>query len=142
MSGETEERPSGWTVDTLKVHFDDLRRDDKEAVRAALASADKANDKYQRDAEAWRAQANEWRAAMNDRERDYPTRRELLAEIATVVASIDAQRAQIAAVERQVNAMVEQKKGFSSAGTTLTASVGFVLALLSIASTVIVIVSR
>jgi Fe2+ transport system protein B len=36
---------SDWTVDTLKEHIESLRTDDKEAIAAALAAAEKAVDK-------------------------------------------------------------------------------------------------
>lgn len=42
MSGETESRPSGWSVDTLKEHFDQRFRDQEKAVAAAVAASDKA----------------------------------------------------------------------------------------------------
>lgn len=42
MSGETAKQESGWTVDTLKQHFDELREADQTALKAALASAEKA----------------------------------------------------------------------------------------------------
>lgn len=35
MSGETARQESGWSVDTLKHHFDDLRQADKDALAIA-----------------------------------------------------------------------------------------------------------
>ena len=34
-----------WTIQTLKEHLEDLRKDDKQAIDAALAAAEKAVDK-------------------------------------------------------------------------------------------------
>lgn len=42
MSGETERAPSGWTVDTLKQHFDQRFRDQEQAVAAAVTAASTA----------------------------------------------------------------------------------------------------
>lgn len=36
MSGETARQESGWTVDTLKQHYDKLREADQRALEAAL----------------------------------------------------------------------------------------------------------
>lgn len=69
MSGETAKAESGWTVDTLKAHFDDLREADQRALQAALASAEKATIKTEQADEKYRASQNEWRGALQDRER-------------------------------------------------------------------------
>ena len=74
-------------VVSLKEHFDALfmaleKRNDQrftdqqEAVRAALASAERAVEKAEINAEKWRMNANEWRGAMNDRERSLMPRSE------------------------------------------------------------------
>jgi len=92
MSGETEKAQSAWTVDTLLAHIerrlDDLEKhvdavingnddrydqrfgDQQEAVKAALASAEKAVAVAEANAEKWRMNANEWRGAMDDREKN------------------------------------------------------------------------
>lgn len=49
----------------------------QEAVAAALAAAKEAVVTAEVHAEKWRLAANEWRGAMNDRERQFPTRKEL-----------------------------------------------------------------
>jgi len=49
----------------------------EKAVDAALAAQEKAVQVAEQNAERWRMSANEWRAAMNDRERQFPTRKEL-----------------------------------------------------------------
>ena len=40
MSGETEEHVSGWTTDTLKAHFDDLRRTDGNNIEQRFKAAE------------------------------------------------------------------------------------------------------
>jgi hypothetical protein len=57
-------------------------------VSAALASAEKAVDKAEAGSEKWRASANEWRAAMNDRERDFLSRKEFYSIVVTAVAVV------------------------------------------------------
>jgi len=42
MSGETAKQESGWTVDTLKQHYDQRFADSETAVSAALVSQEKA----------------------------------------------------------------------------------------------------
>ena len=76
---------SGWTVDTLHAHFKTMmdERDkryealsvaQKEAVEAALSSAQRAVDKAEGIAERWRQNANEWRSAMTDKDKLYLTK--------------------------------------------------------------------
>lgn len=73
---------AGWTLDTLKDHFDDMRRADKEAVTTALNAAEKAvaaamaaSEKAILKAETAsdkRAEAsNEIRAAMIDQQKTF-----------------------------------------------------------------------
>jgi len=77
----------GWTLESLKTHFEAIIKandkrykqrfeDQDSAVKAALASAEKAVAREQENSEKWRASANEWRGAMNDRERDLMPRTE------------------------------------------------------------------
>jgi hypothetical protein len=77
MSGETAERESGWTTDTLKYHFDTLRATDLKnieqrfsaaegAVRQALESADKASTKADNATEKRFEGVNEFRATLSD----------------------------------------------------------------------------
>lgn len=77
--GETGKEPSGWSIDTLRSHIEqmfveqDKRYEQRfvaqeNAVEKALESIGKATDKSERDIERWRAASNEWRNAMDDRE--------------------------------------------------------------------------
>lgn len=95
MSGETERSQSAWTTDTLKEYFDQRFLDQKEAVNAALAAAERAVEKAELNAEKWRQNANEWRGAMNDRERNLMPRAEAEKSIAANAEKIDALQARI-----------------------------------------------
>jgi len=79
MPNDTAKGTSGWTVETLYVHFTALLNeaekkneqrfiDQEKAVKAALNAAEQAVNKAEHNAEKWRASANEWRQAMDDRE--------------------------------------------------------------------------
>lgn len=82
MSFDTAKGTTGWTVETIFVHFTALLiaqeaksqqrfADQEKAVQAALAAAEKAVNKAETNAEKWRDNANEWRGAMSDRERNF-----------------------------------------------------------------------
>jgi len=91
MTGETDDKPSGWTVDTLKAHFEQRLRDlesrleeryatqtkametalaaAQKAVETAMTSAEKAVTKAEMANEKRFEAANEWRGQSADRER-------------------------------------------------------------------------
>ena len=77
MSGETENNVSGWTVDTLKAHFDTLRSTDltniekrfvaaEERTTLALTAADRAVVKAETATEKRFDAVNEFRATLAD----------------------------------------------------------------------------
>ena len=77
MSGETGASESGWSVDTLKAHFDTLRTTDQDtinrrfisaeqAVKQALDNADKASTKADSAMEKRFDNTNEWRGTLED----------------------------------------------------------------------------
>jgi hypothetical protein len=125
VPGETEEKPSGWTVDTLSAHFQSLlnqydrryteRFDAQEkavlaalasaekAVAAALASAERASGVLEVQSKEWRAAANEWRGAMADRERDYPTRTEVLSIEKGLLVKLDSTIDRLDKLERRID---------------------------------------
>jgi hypothetical protein len=84
-AGETKTNVSGWSVDTLHEHirsvmderdarYSQLSNAQKDAVNAALSSAERAVEKAENIAEKWRQNANEWRAAMSDKDKLYLTK--------------------------------------------------------------------
>lgn len=74
---DTAKGTSGWTTETLYVHFMALLEaserknqqqfsDAKEAVKAALDAAQKAVDKAERALVGWKESQNEWRGTIAD----------------------------------------------------------------------------
>ena len=60
---------NGWTIETLKEHFEKILEEKDKAINIALAAAKEAVGVAEKNAEKWRDSANEWRGAMNDREK-------------------------------------------------------------------------
>lgn len=79
---------SEWTIETLKAHFDELRKADIEATKIALAAAKEAVQIAENNAEKWRQNANEWRGAMNDKDKNFITRREVWIALVAVIGII------------------------------------------------------
>lgn len=94
----------------------------KEAVAAALASADKATAKAEQNAEKWRESANEWRGAMSDRDRELPSRR----EVEAMNAAFDAR---LAIVEKAVDHGAGRTEGIRITAGALAGSIASVVAL-------------
>jgi uncharacterized protein YhaN len=87
----------GWTIDSLKQHFDQRLVDQDKAVQAALVAAEKAvsaalvaaeraRETAETNAEKWRQNANEWRGAMTDREAKFVLKTEMESEIKALQA--------------------------------------------------------
>jgi hypothetical protein len=72
----------------LKEYIDKISEADKKAVNVALIASEKAVDKAEANTRDWQKTANEWRGAMNDRERDFLTRKEFYTMIVTAVTVI------------------------------------------------------
>jgi hypothetical protein len=62
---------NGWTIHTLKEHFETLLAEKDKAVNIALNAAKEAVQVAEKNAEKWRDNANEWRGAMTDREKTF-----------------------------------------------------------------------
>jgi hypothetical protein len=73
---------------SLKEYVDTRLASDAKAVEAALAAAKEAVAIAEQNSQRWRTNANEWRGAMSDRERDFLTRKEFYAIVATAAAVI------------------------------------------------------
>ena len=54
-----------WTIDSLKEHFDDLRKADQEAVKVLADNFEKRM-----------ANTNEWRGAVNDQQKNFADKAE------------------------------------------------------------------
>jgi len=70
---------TGWTIETLKEHFEKILAEKDKAINIALAAAKEAVGVAEKNAEKWRDAANEWRGAMTDREQTFMARSEFVA---------------------------------------------------------------
>lgn len=138
----------------LKDHFDALFsalekrndqrfKDQQEAVKAALASAERAVEKAEVNAEKWRMNANEWRGAMNDRERNLMPRSE--AEKSTQansekIAALESRFArEIADIRAIQSESVGDKKGRTSQQQLFFALPAVLLTLMMIAGVIVAV---
>lgn len=99
MSGETEQHPSAWTIDSLRTHFFDIinERDERykqrftdleTALRAALAASEKAIGKAEASTERRFDSVNEFRQTLSDQATTFMTRVEANALIARTTERI------------------------------------------------------
>lgn len=66
---------NGWTLDTLKTHFDDLRKADQEAIKILANNFEKRMDN-----------TNEWRGVIERLLTTYVTKGAAYSAMATVIA--------------------------------------------------------
>jgi hypothetical protein len=78
----------GWTVETLKEHYDRVFAQQEKAVEAALAAAEKAVSKAEDAAEKRFESVNEFRQTLSDQTATFLTRKEALAALTAMVAVI------------------------------------------------------
>jgi|SRR5580765_1323769 len=124
----TSKGTSGWTIETLYVHFTSLMEEHEKAVRAALASAETAVNKAEYNSEKWRDSANEWRQAMDDREVKFLPRTEYAS---AHQAMID----RVGALENRVTKNEGTGQGLKQGWGYLIAAVALVMTLLGIFAT-------
>lgn len=79
MAGETGEKVSGWTVDTLKEHMTQRFADQDKAVQAALLAAKEAVLKAEVASEKRFESVNEFRQQLSDQTNTFLTRNEYAA---------------------------------------------------------------
>jgi len=116
---------SGWTLETLYIHFTALLNGQKEAVSTALTSAETAVNKAEYNSEKWRDSANEWRQAMDDREVKFLPRTEYTS---AHQALID----RIGMLENRVTKGEGTGQGLKQGWGFLVAAAGLVLVLIGI----------
>jgi hypothetical protein len=68
VAGGDQNNPDGWTFSTLYKHVTMLSDAQKDAVKTAMASAQKAVDKAEAAQQLRNDAQNEWRAAMKDQQ--------------------------------------------------------------------------
>lgn len=121
MSGETRESVSGWTTDTIKTHFDDLRDTDngntekrfdlaEKAVAAALAAAEKASDKADKATEKRFDGVNEFRQTLSDQAATLLSRVEYTAAHRPLIDRIDALAGRIERIEGRGSGITDASK--------------------------------
>lgn len=92
MSGETQQQESGWTVDTLKAHYDQRFIDQDKAVQAALTAAKEATLKAEDASNKRFDSVNEFRSTLSDQvntflpRREYDARHETLEKLVTEIS--------------------------------------------------------
>ena len=136
MSGETEERPSGWSVDTLRQHLSEMaaerdkRLDQRIDYEAKLAEErDKRYEQRflaQESATAYMRQVtNEFRGQLADQQSTFITRTETLARAQSNADKIDALATRIDRTEGR-------STGLNAGWGWLIGAVGLIGALISI----------
>lgn len=126
MSGETSRDESGWTVDTLKMHFDDLRQADKDALKLALNAADKANDKAETAQRVVNKSQNEFRGTLKDQAATLMPRSESEAVSKEFRTQLDDLKAKVNSLENRKQGAADSMKGIYAA----IAAVGGILAII------------
>jgi hypothetical protein len=116
---------SGWTIETLYVHFTALMSEHEKAVKAALASSETAVNKAEYNSEKWRDSANEWRQAMDDREVKFMPRTEYTSAHQALIDRLGAMESRITKIE-STGAGLKQGWGY------LVGAIGFLGALVGI----------
>ena len=131
---------------TLKEYFLSLMNGQRRAFDAALASQDKltsaalaasnlATEKAEATAEKWRVNANEWRGAMDDRESKFVS-------VEVHRSDMDGLRKEVANLKDYVSERKGGEAGMKSAWGWIAGGLAALMAVVTIASTIIVIVSR
>lgn len=126
MGGETERQVSGWTVDTLKEYVEALRRDDQQAVQAALLAAKEAVLKAENATEKRFESVNEFRKQLADQTNTFLARPEY--------------NANHKALEDKVSGLTDRLNTSDGRGAGLNASWGYVAGAVGLAATIITIV--
>jgi hypothetical protein len=143
---------TGWTVETIKAHFDQRFIDSEKAVGAALAaaekavntafaSAEKAVEKSEMNADKWRASANEWRDAMNDREVKFASRTEVATEFdglnKALLALKESFGKEIQALQHAQAAAIGTKAGATDAQRMVTWILGLIVGAIVVGGAVV-----
>lgn len=126
MSGETEKAVSGWTVDTLKELFSKLREDDQLALRAALAAAEKANDKAEKAQQGINKTQNEFRGTLKDQ--------------AATLMPIKEAEAKFDDIQKQINSLLSVQTSSQGKSFGLQAGWGYLTGAIGLAAIIISVI--
>ncbi len=128
---------SKWTLDALKAYCDQRFDDQEKAVKAALASAERAVEKAEANSQRWQQNANEWRGSMLDREAKFATIATVEARFQGVEAILSDRAAQIASLSESRAAIAGTKAGMSTAQGVVTLIVSLIVSMIVIGGTVV-----
>lgn len=156
----THDADGGWTLATLKEHYDQrfLETDKavhtamisyEKAVSAALLTVEKATEVLRATTGEWQRNANEWRDAMDDREKTFATnaqtdrefralREKLESELDRIRDSLEELRLRQA---ETATATLTRDDGSKKFGTYLIAGVTILVATVAAATSVLVAVN-
>lgn len=143
MAGETEEKPSGWTVDTARVDFlarldaSDKRYEQRfiaaeKAVEAALAAAETAMNKADLANEKRFEGTNEWRSAFGDLIATMMSRVESLALHEAAKQRDTGQDARLDSLEDRLRDDIQRKRGLADGWAYLIAAIGLVATVVAV----------
>jgi hypothetical protein len=99
MSGETDDRQSAWTVDTLKAHHDQRFIDQEKALAIAQAAADRAATKAEVASEKRFDAVNEFRAQLADQASTFMPRAEAQVSLNALTDDIELLRTRLDKLE-------------------------------------------
>jgi hypothetical protein len=108
--------PKGWTIETLKEHFDELRKDDQLAVASALNAAEKAAAKADTAMEKRFDGLNEFRATLADQANTLLPRHEWSAGHAALVDRVNTIADQLTKLESKSEG---KREGVGGTGATV-----------------------
>jgi hypothetical protein len=106
----------GWTIDTLKEHFEALRKDDQIAVASALSAADRAAAKADLAMEKRFDGVNEFRAQLGDQASTLMPRAESAAQFDAMNARVTALTGQLTKLEAKGEG---KREGIGGTGATI-----------------------
>jgi hypothetical protein len=127
VSGETEDRSSAWTIDTLKAHYDQRFIDQERAVAAALAAADRAALKAETASEKRFDAVNEFRGQLADQASTFMPRQEAQVSIGSLADKLDLQAARLDKLEGR-------SSGFGSIGALVAGGVAILGTIIIVAN--------
>jgi hypothetical protein len=116
--------PEIWNVNSLKQHFDDLRKADKDALAIALTSADKATTKAEEAQKVVNASQNEFRGTLKDQAATLMPRSESEQVAKELRSQIDDLKGKVTSIESSKQGAANSLKGVYAA---IAALAGLVL---------------
>lgn len=126
MSGETSDRVSGWTVDTLKEYIEQRFKDQDKAVQAALLAAKEAVLKAETASEKRFESVNEFRGQLSD-------------QTSTLMPRAESDT-RYAAISEKVSDLTDRMNLMSGKSTGINAGWGYLAGVIGIIGTIVGII--